>query len=162
MVTLLDILTLIGIGLSFIGSLILAHRGLSSYRNRLQEFEKRNIEQLRHGREKLVENGVLEPGDAGFNFLSDRVQEHVDGRLEISRFEMPDNSGVFPRIDVLTVDGDRFEGALNAATYINWNEERAADLRKRADDSKILLGAVFLAAGFLLQGLGFGISNLVI
>lgn len=156
------VVTLLGLGLSFVGSLVFAYRGFSDYQSKLDQLEENTRERHLKKRERLREKGYLEPDDHGFGFISEVIQSQVGDIGSITRIEQPESEGLGNDIHVLTSDGERYEGVITTIQLRNAVDLQSEFEREQSDDAKIIQGGVYLAVGFLLQFVGYVIANFLI
>ncbi|WP_147298767.1 hypothetical protein [Haloferax sp. Atlit-16N] len=104
----------------------------------------------------------MEPDDHSFRFVAEVIQSQVGDLGTITRIEQPEDNGLGNDINVLTTSGERYDGVINTIQLDNAIDLQAESERKQSDDAKIIQGGVYLAIGFLLQLVGYAITNFFI
>ncbi|WP_435362914.1 hypothetical protein [Haloarchaeobius sp. DYHT-AS-18] len=155
-----DFTSLLGLILSFWGTLILAYRGFIIFEERMDTAQTEFEEQKRGGLAILRDTGVLESTDPEFQFIKQIVLSQIDNDVEIDRLELnSDAEGLFKEIDVITTQGNRIENAIYDSTISN-GIERESEFRANRNKERVSFrGLMLLLAGFFVQIISFVAQN---
>ena len=147
-----DNLSLVGLGCSFIGAISTLLPSISSIDRHLTDTDR--IEILSTAHTSLMENEELIPAETGFAEINELLERHAPAKQSPDRLNAPPVGAYGGGGFIKRKYDDREDEIVGSKVLVNrWVTQEILSLRTIGERRVLYIGMILVAAGFALQAI---------